>query len=72
MTIVNRFELSFGIKNVDVTLGRYAKRGVLRDEWGGTQAELEELADIKELAVLEWRDELFRMLKRPPIGLRCL
>jgi len=51
-------------------LGRYPKRGVFRDEWMGTQQELEELAEVEELAVLEWRDDLFRMLKRKPIGRR--
>ena len=34
------------------------------------QAELEELADVKELAVLEYRDEVFQMLGRKAIGLR--
>ena len=48
----------------------YLKRGVLRSEWQGTQEELEELADIDELGVLEWRDELARMLGRPAPGLR--
>jgi len=43
---------------------------VFRDEWMGTQQELEELAEVEELAVLEWRDDLFRMLKRKPIGRR--
>jgi hypothetical protein len=46
----------------------YLWRGVLREEWMGTDAELRELADVEELAVCEYREEVFKMLKRPGIG----
>mmetsp|Transcript_59933 Transcript_59933/g.106624 ORF Transcript_59933/g.106624 Transcript_59933/m.106624 type:complete len:321 (-) Transcript_59933:422-1384(-) len=41
---------------------------VLRSEWMGTQAELEELAELKELAVCEYKEVLFCMLGLPGIG----
>ena len=48
----------------------YASRAVNREEWKGTEEELEELALIRELAVLEYKDELFNMLNYPATGLR--
>ena len=47
----------------------YLGRGVVLEEWMGTQAELEELANIPELGICEYREELFRMIpSRPAIG----
>ena len=46
----------------------YLKRGAIRDEWMGTELELNQLADIQELAVCEYREELFKLLGREPIG----
>jgi len=46
----------------------YLSRGVRRDEWGGTQNELVELSKLKELAVIEYKEEVFNLLGLPPIG----
>ena len=51
-----------------VAVMKYSARGLHREEWLGTQAELVELAGIPELATFEWREELFKLLDRPPIG----
>ena len=37
-------------------------------EWLGTEEELRELADVEELAVCEYREEVFKILGRPGIG----
>eukprot|EP00041_Stephanoeca_diplocostata_P037359 m.1409830 g.1409830 ORF g.1409830 m.1409830 type:complete len:323 (-) comp25022_c1_seq86:3390-4358(-) len=47
---------------------RYAMHPVRREEWQGSQDELEALADVPTLAVCEYKDELFQLLGRPPIG----
>jgi hypothetical protein len=52
----------------DVALVKYLTRGTLREEWMGTDEELRELGDIEELAVCEYREEVFKMLGRPPLG----
>jgi hypothetical protein len=52
----------------DVAAMKYLIRGAVREEWMGTNEELRELADIEELAVCEYREELFKILGRPPIG----
>jgi MOSC domain-containing protein YiiM len=54
----------------DEAVMHYASRAVKREEWKGTEEELEELALIRELAVLEYKDELFNMLNYPATGLR--
>ena len=41
---------------------------VLRSEWMGTEEELLELASLPELSVIEYKEQLFRMLGLPPIG----
>jgi len=41
---------------------------VLREEWMGNEEELVELASIPELAILEWREHLWRMLEWQRIG----
>jgi MOSC domain-containing protein YiiM len=46
----------------------YLHRGVRRAEWAGSDAELLELADLPELAVCEYKEELHHMLRRSPIG----
>ena len=51
-----------------VAVMKYSARGIYREEWGGSQGELVELADIQVLAVHEWREELFKLLDRRPIG----
>ena len=39
----------------------YSRRGVRRDEWCGSAAELAELTSVRELAMTEWRDQLLGM-----------
>ena len=51
-----------------IAVMKYSARGIYREEWAGTHRELVELADIEELAVHEWREELFKLLGRRPIG----
>jgi hypothetical protein len=54
----------------DDAVMRYISRGVTRDEWMGTEAELRELAALPALAVMEYKEELVRMLPElSPIGL---
>ena len=40
----------------------YLSRGLRRDEWGGSQAELEELAALPELALCEYKEMAQHML----------
>jgi len=52
----------------DTAVMKYATRGVLRSEWRGTHKELVELARLPELAVTNWKEQLYRMLGHRGIG----
>ncbi|CAL1130569.1 unnamed protein product [Cladocopium goreaui] len=41
---------------------------ILREEFMGSQSELEELATLEALAIFEWREYLVQMLGQAPIG----
>eukprot|EP00747_Dinoflagellata_sp_TGD_P179198 gnl/TRDRNA2_/TRDRNA2_29607_c0_seq1.p1 gnl/TRDRNA2_/TRDRNA2_29607_c0~~gnl/TRDRNA2_/TRDRNA2_29607_c0_seq1.p1 ORF type:complete len:328 (+),score=47.13 gnl/TRDRNA2_/TRDRNA2_29607_c0_seq1:49-1032(+) len=46
----------------------YIKRGLLREEFMGSEEELRELAALEEFGICEYKEEVFRMLELPGIG----